>query len=93
MFERLLKKMGYVKEEKVSKKESRLNTRVRFLEKENQTLLLKNIQLEYQVNKLQEERELYVSKLKRIEKKNEDAIGIMIAQEKSFKKFFLNKEA
>lgn len=93
MFERLLKKLGYVREDKITKRETRLNSRVRFLEKENQTLLLKNIQLEYQVTKLQEERALYASKLKRIEKRNEDAVSIMVAQEKSFKQFFLNKEA
>lgn len=93
MLERILKKMGYVKEEKVSRKESRLNARVRFLEKENQTLLLKNLSLEYEICKLQEERAIYAGKVKRLEKKNEDAVSIMIAQDRSFKKFFSNKEA
>lgn len=93
MLERILKKMGYVKEEKVSRKESRLNARVRFLEKENQTLLLKNLSLEHEICKLQEERAIYAGKVKRLEKKNEDAVSIMIAQDRGFKKFFSNKEA
>lgn len=93
MLKTLLRKMGYVKVETVTRKEARLNARVRFLEKENQTLLIKNMSLEYEVTKLQEERLLYSSKLKRLEKKNEDAVGIMIAQERGFKKFFSSKEA